>query len=894
METAEEVMKHLETTFGKQDHFACQSISSALIASMMIDGTTILDHMMKLNNHFQDLEAVVKNVSELTNMLVEAESTLRKSKVIALVTEKSSQSSKNKKKKRTKKGKKGSTNMWCMDSRSTAHICNMLQRFQENRKNEITLKVGTGDEVDVVVVGTYFIRFSNDILLIGNDVGMLSSVKIWLSTNFSMKDLGDATYVVADDAYLAGLEIQTSEYDDIGAEDLEAMTEEHGNGCPCRDCAYDPFQVQAAGKAATDDYDYGGDDAGADTPPAPPPAQDNCAGIFLSYTFMSREKEYPHTKNATAQAWAFKSMATILNAGDVELQNWQIYIGFQHKEILVSASNAVILDGDDFPASVGNGTSLVGYPQTDLKTSIETANDFTQIQTQIEMTGTQFGVKPPGIPMPKTIKLDMDAYKCPAPTKANKGYTMYVCCHKNPKFKAKKPKSVKFLPRQEGDLSISYDITQANAGNYLAQVTLENTHPLGRLDHWNLTWEWMRGEFIFSMKGAYTHLKDPSDCLYGPAGQYYQDFDFSTVLNCERKPIISDLPPDRAKDDKIGNVPFCCRNGTLLPTTMDETKTKAAFQMQVFKIPPDMNRTAIFPPQRWKINGVLNPDYKCGAPIRVDPTETPDPTGLATTTEAIASWQIVCNITKPKTSSSHCCVSFSAFYNDSVIPCNTCACGCSDTETCNPNAKAMLLPPEALLVPFDNRTAKAKAWAKLKHYKVPNPLPCADNCGVSINWHISSDYRKGWTARITLFNWEEINFEDWFTAIQMNKAYAGYENVYSFNGTRVPELEKTIFFQGLPGLTYLMGETNGTDPKRGPRVPGKQQSVISFSKKKTPGINIVKGDGFPTKVYFNGEECSLPTVFPKSDGHRSSHFSLLPLIFLTIMTFVFMTDHHLQ
>ena len=41
---------------------------------------------------------------------------------------------------------------------------------------------------------TYF--GNDDILLIGNDVGMLSLVKAWLSKNFSMKDLGEATYVL--------------------------------------------------------------------------------------------------------------------------------------------------------------------------------------------------------------------------------------------------------------------------------------------------------------------------------------------------------------------------------------------------------------------------------------------------------------------------------------------------------------------------------------------------------------------------------------------------------------------------------------------------------------------------------------------------------------------------
>lgn len=103
----------------------------------------------------------------------------------------------------------------------------------------------------------------------------------------------------------------------------------------------------------------------------------------------------------------------------------------------------------------------------------------------------------------------------------------------------------------------------------------------------------------------------------------------------------------------------------------------------------------------------------------------------------------MCNITKPKEKTARCCVSFSAFYNDSVVPCNTCACGCSESATCNQNHHPLLLPAEALLIPAENRTNKAKAWAQLKHLNLPKNLPCPDNCGVSINWHINADYKKG-------------------------------------------------------------------------------------------------------------------------------------------------------
>ena len=42
----------------------------------------------------------------------------------------------------------------------------------------------------------FLLLYVDDILLIGNDVGALSSVKVWLTKQFDMKDLGEANYVL--------------------------------------------------------------------------------------------------------------------------------------------------------------------------------------------------------------------------------------------------------------------------------------------------------------------------------------------------------------------------------------------------------------------------------------------------------------------------------------------------------------------------------------------------------------------------------------------------------------------------------------------------------------------------------------------------------------------------
>ena len=42
----------------------------------------------------------------------------------------------------------------------------------------------------------FLVLYVDDILLIANDVGVRSLVKIWLSSQFDMKDLGEANFII--------------------------------------------------------------------------------------------------------------------------------------------------------------------------------------------------------------------------------------------------------------------------------------------------------------------------------------------------------------------------------------------------------------------------------------------------------------------------------------------------------------------------------------------------------------------------------------------------------------------------------------------------------------------------------------------------------------------------
>eukprot|EP00249_Psilotum_nudum_P034342 c53294_g1_i1 orf=3-431(-) len=142
---------------------------------------------------------------------------------------------------------------------------------------------------------------------------------------------------------------------------------------------------------------------------------------------------------------------------------------------------------------------------------------------------------------------------------------MDTCCTKN---SSEQPLG-SGLPLQKGDITIFYDVTQTFVDNYWAQVTISNDNPLGRLDFWNLNWDWQYGEIIYAMKGAETTEQDQGTCINGPIGKFYNNLDFSIATNCQSRPTIIDLDQYKINDSQVGRIPFCCRNGTLLPVSMD-------------------------------------------------------------------------------------------------------------------------------------------------------------------------------------------------------------------------------------------------------------------------------------------------------------------------------------
>jgi len=168
--------------------------------------------------------------------------------------------------------------------------------------------------------------------------------------------------------------------------------------------------------------------------PAPSPAATfpNCQGVVLTYNVSYIAKEPPILSAGNPlQDYSFAATAFILNEGSKTLYDWEMGIQFNHSETLRNASSAVLANGTSFPASVGNGAILTGYPARNISTVISTAGDLSQSQVLVNLVGTEIGSDgKTSYPFPLSINLTNSGYTCSNPS----SYTVSsirVCCAEN-------------------------------------------------------------------------------------------------------------------------------------------------------------------------------------------------------------------------------------------------------------------------------------------------------------------------------------------------------------------------------------------------------------------------------------------------------------------------------
>lgn len=383
---------------------------------------------------------------------------------------------------------------------------------------------------------------------------------------------------------------------------------------------------------------------------------------------------------------------------------------------------------------------------------------------------------------------------------------------------------------------------------------------------WKLGWSWAKKEIIWTMLGAETVLQ-------GDCAQYRTD---PLPHCCAPTPVVVDLLPDVEDSLRVAN---CCKGGVLQAFAQDPAQALAVLQITVGNS-GNTNKTVALPHNFTLLSP--GPGYTCGPAVHVPKSLFPSADGRRWT-EALMTWNVTCTYSQFLAQRApSCCVSFSAFYDDTIVPCPTCSCACltnsttpiittpktlTNSQTCvDPNTPFSEIP--AILNPVGTGA------------NMPDVLYCTqDMCPVKIHWHVYINYEEYWRVKLTVTNRDfSKNFTDW-NVVAQHPNFDNFTEAFSFSYKPLNPYgsytNDTAMFWGLPYYNQMLLQA-------GPE--GNVQSDLLFGK--DAKFTLSNGWAFPSRIYFNGDDCVLPEPqsFPTlpSSSHRAGSTPVEFLVMLGI------------
>ncbi|XP_057517353.1 COBRA-like protein 1 [Amaranthus tricolor] len=404
-----------------------------------------------------------------------------------------------------------------------------------------------------------------------------------------------------------------------------------------------------------------------------------------------------------------------------------------------------------------------------------------------------------------------------------------------------------------GNITIKWDVINWTPDGYVAVVTMFNFQQYRHIQApgWTLGWTWAKKEVIWSMVGGQT--TEQGDC---------SKFKGNVPHCCKKDPTVVDLLPGTPYNQQIAN---CCRGGVLSSWVQDPGNSVSSFQVSVGQAGTS-NKTVKLP-RNFTLKAP-GPGYTCGPAKIVKPTQykTAD---KRRTTQALMTWNVTCTYSQflsQKTPS--CCVSLSSFYNDTIVPCPTCSCGCQNNIT----------QPGSCVEADNPYLASVVSAGGPKSSNTPLIQCTSHMCPVRIHWHVKVNYKDYWRAKVTITNFNyRMNYSQWNLVVQ----HPNFDNLtqsFSFNYKGLTPYDSLNDTAMLWGMKFYNDFLNQAGPF------GNVQSELLFQKDKST-FTFEKGWAFPRRVYFNGDNCVMPPpdAYPWLPNASSRRVLSLIQPFMTIM-----------
>ncbi|KAL2462032.1 COBRA-like protein 1 [Abeliophyllum distichum] len=341
---------------------------------------------------------------------------------------------------------------------------------------------------------------------------------------------------------------------------------------------------------------------------------------------------------------------------------------------------------------------------------------------------------------------------------------------------------------------------------------------------WKLGWSWAKKEVIWSMYGGQTI--EQGDC---------SKFKGNNIPHCCKKdPTVVDLLPGTPYNQQIAN---CCRGGVLSSWVQDPENAVTAFQVTVGQAGTSNKTVRV--PKNFTLKAP-GPGYTCGPAEIVKQSKfiTPDKRRV---TQALMTWNVTCMYSQFLAQKAPtCCVSLSSFYNNTIVNCPACTCGCRNS----------LIQP-GTCVDLDSPHWASALSSSRKNSDTPLVRCTSHMCPIRVHWHVKLNYKEYWRVKITITNFNyRMNYTQW-NLVAQHPNFDNLTQTFSFNYkslTPYASINDTAMLWGIKFYNDLLMEA-------GPS--GSVQSELLFRKEKKT-FSFDKGWAFPRRIYFNGDDCVMP------------------------------------
>ncbi|KAE8698644.1 COBRA-like protein 1 [Hibiscus syriacus] len=399
-----------------------------------------------------------------------------------------------------------------------------------------------------------------------------------------------------------------------------------------------------------------------------------------------------------------------------------------------------------------------------------------------------------------------------------------------------------------GNITLKWDLLTSDTASNYVRVSMLNFQKYRHIEQpgWKLGWDWKGDEAIWNMLGA--EATEQGNCSRFKGGQLPHC--------CERTPSIVDLLPGTPYNMQTTN---CCKGGVLSSMIQDPSKYGSVFEMTV----SSATKAGFNMPENFTI-GVQG--YTCGDAVPVAPSKYS--LDGRRWTQALGTWNVTCMYSQFLASTTpKCCVSLSAFYNSTIVPCPKCSCSCQGL----PGAKCL----------NSGETPSLLREIKDKNREPPSLVRCSEHmCPIWIHWHVKQSYTSYWRVKITVHNQNIVkNYSEW-NLVALHPNLKSVVQVFSFNYEPLSQYEfinDTGMFWGIKFYNdMLLQEGAG----------GNVQTEMLLQK--DPGMfTFREGWGFPRRILFNGDECVMPPPdqYPRlpNIGQHDAKFSIVAIFFSLLL-----------